>query len=194
MIVKKLICSIILSLAIVGLSTAQENKQKNLVSIQYANIAGDVSYGGYLTGNGYSLGYSRYIGERVYGNFNIGAYHYTGKGSWVFELKEEEKTYWNMNQWSLGVGYDLVKEEKLTVSGELAFLKLSNVLVDEIRTSGDEITFRSTRKIDDKTLLANIKGRYHISNNWMGMATLGYGFAIQRYKSTHLRIGIGYSF
>lgn len=184
----------ILSLVIAGLSTAQENSQKNLVSVQYATLAGDVSYGGYITGNGYSIGYSRYIGDRIYGDFNIGAYHFAGEGSWVFELKEEEKTYWNMNQWSLGVGYDLVREQKLTVSGELAFLKLSNVLVDEIRTSGDEITFRSTRKIDDKTLLANIRGRYHLSDNWMAMATLGYGFGIQRYKSTHLRLGIGYNF
>lgn len=189
---KKVLCSIALFLFFGSMVIAQEGK--NLVYGEFATLSGDVSFGGRFSGKGYSLGYSRYILDRLYGDFNIGSYNYNGEGDDNYFLEKEEEEFWNMNQWSLGFGYDLIKENKITVSGELSLLVLSNIVVTELWTTDDRVTLRTTGRYKDETLLANIKGRYHISDHWMGMATFGYGFGMQRYQSTHLKVGIGYLF
>ncbi|HLW31915.1 MAG TPA: hypothetical protein VKX40_06615 [Aequorivita sp.] len=188
---KKLV--ILIFLVFGGVALAQEGN-KNLVYGQFSILGGDANDGGSFTGSGYSIGYSRYIWNHLYADFNIGAFHYKSKGGSHYFLEDEEESYWNMKHWSLGIGYDLVRERKLTVSGELALLNLSNVIVDEVWMTDGEITFRSTGRIRDKSLLVNIKGLYNFSDNWMGIATLGYGFGVQRYQSTQLKVGLGYRF
>ena len=167
----------------------------NVLSIQAQSIGGDVSYGGYFKGNGYGFNYSRYVGKKLFADIGYGYYQYNGSGdSTVFVNRKTEEALWNMRHIRFGMGYDILKSNRLTLKGKVGALLLTNNLVDEIWDSGGEITLRSTKRITDKTIELGLLGDYSLGDGWSAVAELSRGMGLQRYKTSSVKLGVAYSF
>lgn len=188
---KKLILSIFLLSTTFGLS-AQDHPKNNIYAT-YSYVAGDKYSGGDFVGQGYTIGYGRYLKRRLYADISYGRLDYEGQNS-AFFLPKEKTGRFDMHFLTLGVGYDLIQREKFVLSTEASFLRIRNRMLDSQIGSGNNITFRQTNRFTDITASIGLKARISLIENLQLIPSIAYGFQIQRYKTNWLNIGVGYSF
>lgn len=180
---------------LVSLHVQAQDQKMNVLSLQAQSIGGDVSYGGYFRGNGYGVNYSRYVAKKLFADIGYGYYQYNGSGdSTVFVNRKKEESLWNMRHIRFGMGYNLVKSNRFLLKGKIVALFLTNKLVDEIWESDGEVTYRSTRRITDKTIELGLLGDYSLGQGWSAVAELSRGLGLQRYKTYSFKLGVAYSF
>lgn len=171
---------------------AQELKKNNIYST-YSYVTGDKYSGGDFVGQGYTIGYSRYLADRIYADISYGRLDYEGQNSDFF-LSKEETGRFDMHFFTLGFGYDLVQKEKFILSTEANFLRIRNRMLDSQIGEGDNITFRQTKRFTDVTARIGLKARFFLTENLQLIPSIAYGFQIERFETSWLNIGLGYSF
>lgn len=172
--------------------SAQDPLKNNFYS-SYSLVSGNRYSGGDFAGQGYTIGYSRYLKNRIYADISYGKLDYEGRNS-IFFLPKEETGKFDMNFLTLGFGYDLIQHSKFRLSSEAVFLRISNTHLKHQIGSGENITVRETGRSSDITARVGLKARIFLTENLQLIPSLAYGFQIQSYETNWVNIGLGYSF
>lgn len=183
-----ILCMIILSCNLYG-----QDYPKNNIYSTYSHVTGESFSGGDFVGQGYTIGYSRYLKKRLYADISYGRLDYEGQNS-IFFLPKEETGSFDMHFLTLGFGYDLVQREKFILSTEAVFLRTRNRMLQSQIGQGDTITFRQTNRFTDITARVGVKARFFLTENLQLIPSVAYGFQIQSFETNWLNIGLGYSF
>ncbi|MEX2592336.1 MAG: hypothetical protein WD426_06150 [Anditalea sp.] len=91
----------IIAFGLLGLGCMAQELPRNNIYASYGFVTGDRYSGGDFSGNGFILGYSRYITDRIYGDITYGKTDFEGKNNIAF-LDPEEMGRVNMTEFSLG--------------------------------------------------------------------------------------------
>ncbi|KEO75953.1 hypothetical protein [Anditalea andensis] len=166
---------------------------KNNIYSSYSYVLGEKYAGGNLTGHGFTIGYSRYLSNRFYGDISYGKLDYEGENSSIF-LPKEETGRFDMSFFTLGIGYDLIQRSKFILSSEAVFLRISNTLLQHQIGDGDYMALRETGRSSDITAKVGLKARVFLTDQLQLIPSVAYGLQIQRYETRWLNIGVGYSF
>jgi len=186
---KKLI--LILLVAIPGYLQAQ-NGQKNSLYVGYSQLTANHYSGGDINAQGYEVGYTQYLKDRFYADIHYGKSNFQGRNS-IFYLDPSEMDYYNMTNFSLGVGYDIVEKNRFVLSGGLSYYRqTTQELISLIESGG--LSIRETGRIVDQTARVNLKAHFYIVDNLQFIPSIAYGFQLQRYESIALKAGLAYSF
>jgi hypothetical protein len=186
---KKLL--LILLLTIPGFLQAQHG-QKNSFYVGYSNLTADHSAGGNIKAEGYELGYTRFLKDRFYGDIYFGKSNFQGRNS-IFYLDPSEMDYFNMTNFSLGFGYNLVEKRRFVISSGLSYYRQTTHELIHLLESGG-ISIRETGRIVDQTARVNLKAHFYIIDNLQFIPSIAYGIQLQRYESIALKAGLAYSF
>lgn len=188
---KKII--IVFGFIIICSSVMAQTEPKNNFFASFSNVSGNKWSGGNFVGNGFTIGYSRYFADRFYGDVTYGKLDYNGSNS-VFWLPKEETGNFDMNFLTLGLGYDLIQRKGFVLSSEAVFLRINNSYLLSQVGGGDNIVIRETGRISDITARLGLRARIFLSDQFQIIPSIAYGFQIQRYETTWLNLGFGYSF
>lgn len=172
--------------------SAQEPLKNNFYS-SYSLVSGNRYSGGDFAGQGYTIGYSRYLKNKIYADISFGKLDYEGRNT-IFFLPKEETGKFDMNFLTLGFGYDLIQHARFKLSSEVVFLRISNSSLQSQIGSGDYLTVRQTGRSSDITARVGLKARIFLTENVQLIPSLAYGFQIQNYETNWVNIGLGYSF
>jgi len=184
---------VILLTVLISYEIKAQHEKKNNIYTSYSHVTGDRYSGGSFIGQGYTIGYSRYLKDRIYADISYGRLDYEGQNSGFF-LSKEETGRFDMHFFNLGFGYDLVQKEKFILSTEASFLRIRNRMLDSQIGEGDNITFRQTNRFTDVTARVGLKARFFLTDNLQLIPSVAYGFQIQSFETSWLNIGLGYSF
>ncbi|SNS66140.1 hypothetical protein SAMN06295967_11569 [Belliella buryatensis] len=185
--------AIFLLLLLLSFQVNAQDQLKNNIYSTYSHVTGDRYSGGSFIGQGYTIGYRRYLKDRIYADFSYGRLDYEGQNS-VFFLSKEETGRFDMHFFTLGFGYDLVQKEKFILSTEASFLRIRNRMLESQIGEGDNITFRQTNRFTDVTARVGLKARFFLTDNLQLIPSIAYGFQIEQFETSWLNIGLGYSF
>ncbi len=177
---------------VLGFSSQAQTTLKNTISSSYSIYEASRNTGGEISAKGFDIGYSRYLKNRLYADIGYGLYNFEGRDN-TFFLDPDEMDYYNMRVFTLGVGYDLFQSDRFILSGELAYLRQSTHELIMLLESGG-LTIRETGMIVDQTARVQLKARIFITKNLQLIPAAAHGFQFTKYKSSWLRIGLGYSF
>jgi hypothetical protein len=167
-------------------------KDKNNIYLDYTFLRGEKWDGGDIFAQGVVIGYSRYVADKLYGDISYGAMNFEGKNSKWF-LSPEEMSFINMRTFTLGLGYDFFQRDRVTLSGEVAYLYQSNEQLIMLMESGN-IRIRETGVTTDNAIRAKPKATVELVDNLNFIAFYAHGFRFSKYSSNWLSLGIGYSF
>jgi hypothetical protein len=136
----------IMVLGLFGFTSMAQELSKNNIYASNGWVTGDVYAGGDFSGNGFILGYSRYITDRIYWDITYGKTDFEGRNN-IFFLGPEEMGRFNMTEFSLGGGYDLFQSKDFILSGKLSYLRIAHASLQSQIGSGDDIVLRVTGRI-----------------------------------------------
>lgn len=175
-----------------GMCQEAEKKNKNVVSVDYTFYQGDKYDGGEVLARGVVVGYSRYLWKRIYGDISYGWMNFEGKNS-KWYLDPEEMNFINMKTYTVGLGYDLIQDGRLKLSGEMAYLHQYNEGLLMVLNTGS-INIRQTGVTTDSALRAKLRASISIDENLKFITSYARGFRFVKYSSNWLSLGLSYSF
>lgn len=175
-----------------GICQEAEKKNKNVVSVDYTFYQGDKYDGGEILARGVVVGYSRYLWKRIYGDISYGWMNFEGKNS-KWYLDPEEMNFINMKTYTVGLGYDLIQDGRLKLSGEMAYLHQYNEGLLMVLNTGS-INIRQTGVTTDSALRAKLRASISIDENLKFITSYARGFRFVKYSSNWLSLGLSYSF
>ncbi len=190
-----------LTLLVIGLSLtvqAQESQviemPKNRIDLSYSNLFSGVvvadGRGGSFRGGGLEIAYSRYLfKDRGYARIAYGRiYAWTDDAEFLEWLADNQ---FRVSVFSVGVGYDVIKEDKFRLGLEAGFLNLRFWSLHHIDSYPPTYQYG---KNSDGTIYAQLLLQYNLTPKLVLTPALMYGFDYNKYKTSWAKIGLGYRF
>lgn len=165
---------------------------ESTVYAHYSFVVGTEIWDGSLTGNGISIGYSRYFKKRIYGDVTIGKIDYDAKGS-KFLFSKAENDRFNMTLFTLGVGYDLVQNSDFILSAETGYMRNSLTHKSSFTGTPPNQAF-STVRSSFGTIRVGLKGRFYVTDNLQVVPFVSHDLLAKSFVDSSFNLAIAYSF
>jgi hypothetical protein len=172
-------------------------QEKNLNRISFAPIliSSNAKYGsGEWNSVGVELSYQRMISNRIDLTFGLGKGHMEGRGSFIYELDESEKTLLNLTSIRIGMDYGFVRKENLKISGGLSAMRSTFRAVNYMIKSDAAVLLKETSFNSDLHVMLGLKIWNKLGENTGWVTNLSYGPRFDTRETFFLSTGISINF
>lgn len=142
-----------------------------------------------------NFGYSTYISKKLFIDASIGRGHFNGNTRENFVLRDDEKSFLNLTSYHLGLGYSLIRNEKISIAATFHYSIFRYKAVTGIIGDGQGNIFeRSVDLVSNNNYLLGFRVENTLSEHVSWITDLGYGPLRPRVQVLTFNTGIAFTF